>query len=228
MARGQTIPHQRCGYAPDAEVNECVFVSHPSADLIVWHLDWLQYRHHINSALTENGSGLVLHFQRSEYEADLRAMWHEVAAAKTVLPIELKPLDVDGLDRLQVSMDGAMPMQPEPVLPPGSILEFGFSGRECIRVNSQPVFWWPPHLLPDGRTHDAFDAWIAFVKRGFSLSPELTPSNDFFLLREEDREACNEAGFHLVACLREAWAASVPPQSVDVRYRPCDIAAAPK
>ena len=43
----------------------------------------------------------------------------------------------------------------------------------------------------------------------------------------QDRDACEEAGRHLVAFLRQAWAASVPPQAIDIRLLPCDLMAVP-
>jgi hypothetical protein len=217
-----------CGYGPDSEINECVFVSHPGAEQIVWYLDWEKYDIHIHPDVPRCGRGLELHFERAQYEADLFTMWQEVEAAHRDLPVnELQPLDCGQFEALQVELQHPAPVSLVPVLPPGSLLEFGFVGNECYFVNGQHGGGWPTFLLPDGRTRDAFETWMKFVKRGWALKPSLEPKNEFFLLHEQDRDACEEAGRHLVACLRQAWAASAPPQAIEVRLLPCDLVAVP-
>lgn len=225
---GYDVLTSSCGYGPDAEINECVYVSHPGADLIVWYLDWEKYDIHIHPDMPRCGRGLELHFERAQYEADLFAMWREVEAADLDLQVyELQPAGWHQFEPLRPALQHLSRLPLVPVLPPGSLLEFGFVGDECYFINAQHGGSWPTRLLPDGRTRDAFETWMTFVKRGWTLIPDPNLKNDFFLLHEEDRDACEGAGRRLVACLRQAWSASVPPQAIEVRLLPCDLVTVP-
>jgi hypothetical protein len=81
-----------CGYAAHADIDESVQVTHPSADVVAWHLPWQSYGDFICADVVRSADALVLHFDRRQYESDLQAMWREVQAAHQNLPVfELQP-----------------------------------------------------------------------------------------------------------------------------------------
>jgi hypothetical protein len=146
-----------CGYAPDAGLEERIFVSHPDAETVVWELDIAGLRPALDEALVGDAQGFVrLVFAKSDYEADILAMVHEMQHLarnpvavrelssqvhdadhlKTNYP-ELQQIQVEelepsvrdpGLERLLELQDGEVSTR-QPVWPPGTLVEFGLFAR---------------------------------------------------------------------------------------------------
>ena len=68
-----------CGYAPDADLEKPVLVSHPDAEIVVWELDIAGLRPALDQRFAQVERGFVrLVFSRDEYEADIRKLLREL------------------------------------------------------------------------------------------------------------------------------------------------------
>jgi hypothetical protein len=138
-----------CGYAPDAELEEPIFVSHPDQHTVVWELDIEGLRPALDEALVGDGPGFVrLVFARSDYEADILTMVHEMQhiARNPVNAHALSP-EVYGADHLKAKFPALQQIQVEELEPPISEVAFDRlldlqNGEVSTR---QPV--WPPGTL---------------------------------------------------------------------------------
>lgn len=232
-----------CGYPPDAEIEEPVFVSHPDANTVVWEID----AQALASALAPEWAGRAgfvrLVFERETYERDICAMLDVIrtAGSPELLVEELEP-DSRGmaLERA-LALDCLQIGTREPILPTGTLLEFGFFGSNLLLINGKPDSGWPVRLFPRWSVHAAFRNWLECVSRGFALplvldetgsGLDLSPyaadpvKNDFFLLRESERAACDRAGEALVKSLKAAFNEGGAASGVDVVYRACACRAA--
>lgn len=225
-----------CGYPPDAGIEERVLVSHPDADTIIWELDVHGLGPTLEDYWTWHQGFLRLIFQRKEYEADLRAMLRDVrSAGSTALPVEaLDPGGWDAYEQAMALRDEELCLR-EPLLPAGTMLEFGLFGPNLLVIDGKPDLGWPVRLLTRWSALTAFKRWIGYVSRGYAIRYKLGEEanvdlswfteperrNDFFLLRESDRTACNVAGEAWVQTLRACFAEAETAPGVTIRYQVC-------
>lgn len=210
-----------CGYADDADIKEFVFVQHPSPDTIVWEVDIQGLRSALikDTWLTHQDGYVRLIFDRSQYVTDLRRMVAEVQRANKEL--ELYELAGKGDYRFVEELlvfDFSAPIIVEAIFPPGSHLEFRLEGDEYCWLNGKKLKGWPPHYYPCWEINRAFKKWTQFFQRGYAGN-----SNQFYLMNEDDRVACDAVGFELVAILRQCLDESASSSEVSVSYSPCNV-----
>jgi hypothetical protein len=216
-----------CGDSSDADIHESVQVTHPSANVIAWHLTWQSYDSFVSADVVRSEEALVLHFDRAQYELDLKAMWREIQCAHIDKPIyELQPGCYETLALLQAEISHAGPLPAVPLLAPPGELVFAMEGMGYCWLNGQMYDDGSHSLLPTRATHEAFRKWMSYVSRVYGLSPEGSNASWLVLKSEAGRAACDATGERLVAMLRETWAQSRPVVQVQVFFRPCSIAAA--
>lgn len=87
-----------CGYAPDADINESVGVSHPDPDTVIWELDIPGLRPALSEDFSQAAAGFIrLVFARDDYEADIREMICELQhCARTPVAPNVLAQDVEG------------------------------------------------------------------------------------------------------------------------------------
>ena len=240
---GHFLLNSDCGYAQDSGIQERVFVSHPNAETIVWEIDVRDLRPSLAPHWQDGDNCLRLVFGREQYEADVRSMLRQARAAGSPdLPVEELEPDVQGLafeKMCALDCDGQWPR--EPILPPGTTVEFGFFGSGLLTIDGNHEWRWPTWLFPRWAVYARFKQWIRFAHRGYALryalgkegvvadlsrfSGEAERSN-FVLLHESGRLACHRAGKELALVLKASFAEGETAPGVEVRYRPCDIPAA--
>ena len=111
----------------------------------------------------------------------------------------------------------------EPLLPAGTVLEFGLFGPDLLVIDAKPDLGSEVRLFTRGRRHSPLsnDGSVMCVgglryamrlerrqARRLNLSWFAEPErrNDFFLLRESERAACDTAGDHwLKHCAPALW-----------------------
>lgn len=230
-----------CGYPPDAGIEEMVLVSHPDADTVIWELDVRGLGPALEDHWAWHNGFLRLVFQREEYEADLRAMLRDVrSAGSTVLPVEeIDPGGCGAYERAMALHDEELCLR-EPLLPAGTVLEFGLFGPNLLVIDGKPDLGWPVRLFTRWSALAAFKRWIGYVSRGWAVHYEFGEEarrlnlswfaeperrNDFFLLRESERTACDEAGAALVQTLCTCFAEGETAPGVTVRYQSCHSSA---
>lgn len=207
-----------CGYADDAGIKELIFVQHQSPDKIVWELDvqGLQSAFAKETWLTHQDGFVRLVFDRNQYVADLRRMVAEVQQANKEL--ELYELaGSGGYDFLEelLAFDFDAHFAAEPVLPPGSHLEFRLEGDEYCWLNGKKLKGWPPHYFPRWEINRAFKKWISFFQRGHACNP-----NQLYLPNENNRAVCDAAGNELARMLQKSIDESGNSPQVKVSYGP--------
>lgn len=231
-----------CGYAPDADIEAPVFVSHPDPETIIWEIDAMALRPALDESWHDKNGFLRLIFTRKEYEAEIRSMLRSIKIASSAGPaIETLDPDIDGdayAQALALDSDGIW--EREPILPPGTSLEFSFKGVDIFSANGQRDGLWPSHLFPAWSVHAAFLRWMQFVHRGFALKyvceelgidadlsrfSRLHQQDCFFLLHESERRACDQAGEEFVRLLAAYFAIGDMAPGVNVAYRPCGLPA---
>lgn len=253
---GHQVLTSDCGYPPDSGLEGLVHVSHPDTRNIVWELDIRE----LNPALADRLAGangfIRLNFERDRYEADVRALIRDLRdhatrsirledlqetfgfdALESTYPT-LKTLQVDRLepDHRGMDLDPEAPWAPEPLWPPGTLVEFGFfvvdDGQALMRVDGEPRrLDWPPRFFTRWETLSAFKNWIALVHRGFALPfhhrdlPSTHERNRFFLLQEQDRARCHAAGRSLAETVQRHYREGETAPDVSVRYVECPLAA---
>ena len=92
-----------CGYAPDADIQEAVLVSHPDDETIVWELDIAGLRPVLLPELAVEDEGYIrLTFARDQYEQDIRTLVHDLqqSGGADIAIGNLTP-DCYGLDHLR-------------------------------------------------------------------------------------------------------------------------------
>ncbi|MCR4297906.1 MAG: hypothetical protein NUV75_04010 [Gallionella sp.] len=157
-------------------------------------------------------------FERRQYVADLRRMVVEVQQANKELELyEVAARDYGFVEEL-LAFDFDAPIVAGPILPPGSHLEFRLEGEEFCWLNRKRLFGWPPRYFPCWGINRAFKRWTKFSQRGYAGNP-----NQFYLMNEDDRVACDAAGFELVAILRQCLDESSNSPEISVSYSPCNV-----
>lgn len=231
-----------CGYGPDAEIELPVFVSHPNPETIVWEIDIAGLRPVLEERWQRERGFLRLIHDRREYEAEIRAMLRTIQAACTdELPVETLDPDVQGCAyEAALEIDSEATWGQEPVLPACTLVEFSIQGADVHAIDGKRTRRWPNWLFPAWSVHAAFERWMGFVYSGSALpyvceeqgiAADLARlvgpdrQNDYFLLRESDRLACDLAGKAFVRLLAEHYAASSRTVGVTFAYRPCQIPA---
>jgi len=225
-----------CGYPPDAGIEEMVLVSHPDANTVIWELDVSGLGPVLEDYWAWHNGFLRLIFQRAEYETDLRAMLRDVrSAGSTALPVEeVDPGGCSAYERVMALHDEKLCLR-EPLLPAGTVLEFGLFGLNLLVIDGKPDLGWPVRLFTRWSALAAFKQWIGYVSRGYAIRYEFGEEagvdlswfteperrNDFFLLRESERTACDAAGEALIRTLRACFAEGETAPGVTVRYQAC-------
>lgn len=208
-----------CGYADDADIKELIFVQHQSPDKIVWELDIQGLRSALvkEEWLTHQDGYVSLVFDRSQYMADLRRMVEEVQQANKELDLyELAGSGDYGFVEELLAFDFDAPIVAEPILPPGSHLEFRLEGEEFCWLNGKRLFGWPPHYFSRWEINLAFKKWMRFFQRGYAGNP-----NQLYLPNENDRVACDKAGNELARMLQQSTDESGYSPHITVSYSPC-------
>lgn len=102
-----------CGYAPHAGLDELICVSHPDTGSVVWEIDIKGLAPALDDALGATEGFIRLHFERNEYEADIRAMLREVQeTART--PVSLAQMgSAHGIEYLQEDYPGCLSLPAE-------------------------------------------------------------------------------------------------------------------
>lgn len=239
---GYDLLNSDCGYPPDSGLEEMVFVSHPNANTIVWEIDVHGLRPALADHWQDGDNCLRLVFERAQYEADIRAMLREARGTGSAdLPVEeIEPM-VRGLEFEQVcALDCEGQWEREPVLPPGTLVEFGFFGAEILTIDGKRDYGWPTRLFPRWAVSASFKQWLRFVCRGCALRYALgeegavadlsrftaeTEQSSFVLLRESERAACDRAGEELALLLKASFSEGETAPGVEVIYHPCRIPA---
>ncbi len=241
---GYDVLNSDCGYPPDSGIEELVFVNHPNAGAIVWEIDIHGLRPALAHHWQDDDNYLRLVFERDQYEADVRSMVREArTAGSPELPVEDIDPKVNGYEfERMCALDCESPWVHEPVLPPGTLFEFGFFGSELLMIDGTPKFRWPTWFFPRWAVNAGFNRWLRFARRGFALRyvlgignegavPDLSrfsegaEQNNFVLLHESERAACDRAGEELALLLKASFAEGETAPGVEVRYRPCRIPA---
>lgn len=239
---GYYVLNSDCGYPPDSDIEGVVFVSHPDAGTIIWEIDVRDLRPALAPLWQDEDNCLCLVFERERYESDIRSMLREARAAGSPdLPVEELEPDVQGLAfEKMCALDCEGQWVREPVLPPGTTVEFGFFGSELLTIDGNHEWRWPTRLFPRWAVSARFKQWIRFAYRGCALRYVLedegivadlsrfsgkTEQNNFVLLRESERAACDRAGEELALLLNAAFAEGETAPGVEVRYRSCHIPA---
>lgn len=216
-----------CGDSSHAGVNQLAFVSHPTASTIRWHLDTQAYAEVLQLEVVGSRAYWVLEFDRPQYEQAICDMWQALQVATSDRHVlHLQPGEDGTIVELQTAMGISETFARRALFAPGSTLELDLQVPGLHRLNGQTSQWWPYHLIPDHTCFAAFQAWVNYVDRGWAFKPSLQPSEAYFLHRESDRVDCDLAGAYFAALLQAAWAASMPPQLLEVRCLPCRIPAA--
>lgn len=208
-----------CGLADDAGIEELIFVQHPTPDTIEWDVDIQGTRSAMvkETWLTHQDGYIRLIFDRSRYVADLRRMVVEVQQANKELELyELAGRGDYGFVEEMLAYDFNAPIVSEPVLPPGSHLEFRLEGEEYCWLNGKMLRGWPPHYFPRWQINRAFKEWTKFFQRGYAGKP-----NQLYLPDENDRAACDAAGYELASMLQQSFNESANFPQVTVSYSPC-------
>lgn len=238
-----------CGDPSDAGIEEMVLVSHPDADTVIWEMDvrglgsalaeyWRPENGFLSLAFTTESEFLRLVFKREEYEADISAMLRDIRDAGSAnLPVEELEPNIQGEAYEQAMIlrcDERWPR--EPLLRAGTVLEFGLFGPNLLIIDGKPDLGWPVRLFTRWSALAAFKRWIGYVSRGHAIRyalgedacdmnlPWFTDKerrNDFFLLREHERTACDEAGTVLASTLHACFSEGATAPGVEVRYQPC-------
>lgn len=189
-----------CGYADDADIHEQIFVQHPSPEQIVWGVDVQGLRSALvkETWLTHQDGYVRLVFERAQYESDLRRMVADAQEENTKM--ELYGIagrgDYGFVERV-LAFDFAAPFVSEPVLPPGSHLEFRVEEDEYCWLGGKNLRGWPPHYLPCWNANRAFRTWTQHFERGYAGHP-----NHFYFRSEAEREACDAAGRKMVEVIQ--------------------------
>lgn len=239
-----------CGCAEDADIHELIFVQHPSPDTIAWELDIQGLRSALvkETWLTHQDGYVRLIFDRSLYVTDLRRMVAEVQQANKELELyELAGRGDYGFVEELLAFDFNAPIVAESVLPSGSHVEFRVEGEDFCWLNGKRFFGWPPHFFPCWEVNQAFKSWTSYFRRGYAINNADFPSqscglyliggakhdaqvassnpNHFYLLDENDRAACDEAGNYLVQTLQKCIDESGNSPQITVSYSPCRVPA---
>jgi|CXWL01.1.fsa_nt_gi hypothetical protein len=239
-----------CGEADDADIHEPIFVQHLSPDTIVWELDIQGLRAALVKEmwLTHQEGYVRLIFDRNQYVADLRRMVVEVQQANKELELWGVAGRGDyGFVEELLAFNFDEPIVAEPIFPPGSHLEFKLEGEEFCWLNGKRLFGWPPHYFPTWEINRIFKMWMEFFQRGYAFNSSGLPAqsgglyllggteydaqivtgnlNQFYLLDESCRAACDVTGNELVEKLRVAINQGVSSSKIMVSYSPCVLPA---
>jgi len=226
---GYFLLNCECGIADDAGIDERIFVQHPSSSTIVWELDIQGLRSVLvkEAWFTQQEGYVRLIFDRSQYEADLLRMVTLVRQENSALELDQVLPNDYGFTEYLLALDGDIPFAAEPVLPPGSHLEFRVEGAEFCWLDGKWRFDLPSGLFPRWEVNQAFKKWIDFVQRGFAIEGAARPleASQFYLLDENCRAACDAAGNELARMLQKSFDESWPPSQITVSYSPCLLSA---
>jgi hypothetical protein len=244
-----------CGYPPDAGLEERVCVSHPDEHTVVWELDFKGLAPAIDTAFNHPQGFMRLVFDRTEYEADVRAMLRAVRmTASTPVPIaDLSTLKFHaGLEkeypRLRyavadlfeptvhgecdaeefLALDAEAPWPREPLFTPDTLFEVGFFGTNLFRINGKTTHDWIGRWFTRWDALAAFCHWQGFTRR-FALrnGNKALPGdpNEFILELGYDAETCHRTGYAFASALQRCLSESRTAPDVKVRYVRQDLAA---
>lgn len=224
---GYYLLNCECGCPDDAGIGEMIFVHHPDEHSIVWELDVQGLRAAMLNEdwLTQQNGYVRLVFERAQYEADVRRMMVEVKQQDAILELdEVAPQDY-GFTEYLLACDFDLPFVVDPLLPPGSHLEFRLEGSELCWLDGKRLLLWPTWLFPCWNVNQAFKSWLAFVKRGHGIKTAARPlePNSFYLRDAHSRAACDAAGNALVEKLRACLNQGVHAPEITVSYGPCVV-----
>lgn len=138
-----------------------------------------------------------------------------------------------------LELDADEPWEREPLWPQGTVIEFGFfrsdSGHELMIVDGIcTLSTWPGSYFTRWCVHSAFERWMSFVKRVWSLGYfGLTASysanaNDFVLTNRQAEALCHEAGRRFAATMQDCLNEGETAPNVTVCYEETDLWSATK
>lgn len=184
---GYFLLNCECGYPPDADIEECVCVSHPDERSIVWELDCRGLAPALDEALRCDMGFVRLIFDRDEYESDVRNLLRTLqATARTSAPFaalsslehaddlekeyphlsganadEFEPDHKgDDIERF-LAMDAEAPWLREPLFPPGTSFEIGPYRGDWYRVEGKAMRTWITRWFTRWQALDAWRQWVA-------------------------------------------------------------------
>lgn len=226
---GYYLLNCECGDPDDAGIEEMLFVNYPDADSIVWEFDVQGYRSALSkeSWLTCQSGYVRLEFDRKQYETALRDMAFEAKKADAALELYgVAPNDY-GFAEYLLQSDCDLDFVVEPILPPGSHLEFRLEGSELCWLDGKRLRSWPASFFPCWTVNQAFKKWCEFVRRGLPGrdAAKLSTTNYFYLLDENGRAACDAAGNTLVQKLRMCLNQGANPPDIALSYGLCVVPA---
>lgn len=229
-----------CGDALHAGIESPIFVSHPTADKIVWEIDTCRSGSLLAAPWRGRRGFIRLCFERPAYHLALHEMRGLVEAAnKPEKPVvEIQP-DCGGcaLERWLARDVEATLAQRHPLFAEGSRIEIGCQGAMLLSIDGHRSRQSITGLLPRWGCFAAYERWCAFFQRGHdftaaevSHAAQMNLSNAtgrqaFFLIDAQQREACDAAGEYFVNHLLAAWQESNAAPGVTLRYRPLPASA---
>lgn len=159
---------------------------------------------------------------------DLEHLLKEYPDVQSIRVDELEPnLHGTSLECL-LDLDLDAPRQRTPIWPRGTAIDLGFfdigDGHELMAVDGEPLKGiWPGSYFTRWEALAAFRAWLATVRRGWSLPAGFVRStgddkNRFVLLQASDRSKCHAAGRRLAQVLQACCDESATAPGVRVRY----------
>jgi len=186
-----------CGLPYHAGIEDHVCVSHPKHNTIIWEIDFKGLRPAVDEAFGHLDGFLRLVFEREAYEADVRAMLHEVQqTVSTQVPISelsgaygyaalendypgcrqvladlFEPTvhgDCDAEEFLELDPD--IQWERAPIFAPNTMLEIGSFGQELFRIDGQTSHEWIERWFTRWQALAAFRHWSAGFTRRFALS----------------------------------------------------------
>lgn len=236
-----------CDYAPHADLEQAVWVSHPDEHTVAWELSIEAMRPALADVFFEQEDGFIrVVFARDEYEADVRSLLRElqhICSRPVLINTLVNPGHVEALRRscpglehilvesmepggqlalealLELDLDASWAR--EPLWPAGTQIEFGFfkhlHGHNLMRLNEVRVDAWPGWFFTRHAVAVAFDAWLT------SLQAERISASsgdaEFESKKAWSDVPCHVAGRQFAAIFQVSLNEGFTAPSVTVGYR---------
>lgn len=206
---GYHVLNCECGISDHSGLTGLAFVAHPDNETVAWEIDIPDHAPALHEGWHGQAGFLRLHFRRTDYETDIRAMLAAVlSAGSPELPVEEYEPDNhhgEAYEHLQL-LATANDWSRQPIFPPGSTLEF-LPRQQDVVLDSKPWRGYTPRLFTRWAIMQAYIHWTRLHWQDGQL-------------RIDDPAVCEEAGREFVAALRQSYREGVTAPDVIVNYRP--------